>query len=125
MSRTELKLSETEKDDVMKHLKSQAKTYSPSITSATYSSNIEDKNSPSSIGMENLIERRGNLETLIRSSGYVPCLMGRRPLILGVKEVPEFWRFLINHDDAWRRLKCWWPFSPHKSNVKIVSRTVL
>ena len=30
--------------------------------------------------------------------------MGRRPLVSGVKEVPEFWRFLINHDDAWRRL---------------------
>ena len=30
--------------------------------------------------------------------------MGRRPLVSGVKEVPEFWRFLINYDDAWRRL---------------------
>ena len=89
MSRTELKITETEKDNV---------------TSTTYSSNIKIKNSSSSIKMENLIERRGNLETLIRSSAYIPCLMGRRPLVSGVKEVPEFWRFLINYDDAWRRL---------------------
>ena len=89
VSRTELKITETEKDNV---------------TSTTYSSNIKIKNSSSSIKMENLIERRGNLETLIRSSAYIPCLMGRRPLVSGVKEVPEFWRFLINYDDAWRRL---------------------
>ena len=88
VSRTELKITETEKDDV---------------TSATYSSNIKIKNSPSSIRMENLIERRGNLETLIRSSAWVPRLMGRRPLVSGVKEVPEFRRFLINLEQ--RRLR--------------------
>ena len=93
VSRTEFKLSETEKDDVMKHLK--VKTYSPSATSATYSSNIKIENSPSSI------ERCGNLE--IKSTACVPRLMGRRPLISGIKEVPEFRRFLINLEQ--RRLR--------------------
>ena len=87
MSRTEFKISETRKDNVT------------SATSTTYSSNIKFKNSPSRKEaetrvvyrdgrpeMENLIERHGNLETLIRSSACVPRLMGRRPLTSGIRD---------------------------------------
>ena len=119
VSRTESKLSETEKDDVQKYLKLQkeaieaveaieAKT-TATTEAKTYSSNSKIKNSPSNIGMEgprcqvlkllhrvvavepivvkslpseemeNLIERCGNLEKLIRSTAYVLRLMGGDP----------------------------------------------
>ena len=131
VTRTESKLSETEKEDVQKYLKSQkeAKTYSSSATVDT-----EIKNSPSNMEMEgprcqvlkllhgavavepivvkslpceemeNLIERCGNLEKLIRSTAYVLRLMGRRPLVSGVREIVEKTVSTEEYDDAWRFL---------------------
>ncbi len=130
VTRTESKLSETEKDDVQKYFRSQkeAKTYSSSATVAT-----EIKNSPSNMEMEgprcqvlkllhgsgggtpmvkslpceemeNLIERCGNLEKLIRSTAYVLRLMGRRPLVSGVREVADKTVSTEEYDDAWRFL---------------------
>ena len=52
VTKTESKLSETEKDDVKKYLKSQKEACISSIEAKTYSSNIEIKNSPSNIEME-------------------------------------------------------------------------
>ena len=140
VTRIDSKLSETEKDDVQKYLKSQkeAKTYSSSATVAT-----EIKNSPSNMEMEgprcqvlkllhgavavepvvvkslpceemeDLIERCGNLEKLIRSTAHVLRLMGRRPLVSGVREtMDDAWRFLINLEQRkldlkkQRRLRC-------------------
>ena len=130
VSRTESKLSETEKDDVQKYLKSQkeaieaieaieAKT-TATTEAKTYSSNRKIKNSPSNIGMEgprcqvlkllhgvvavepivvikslpceemeDSVKRCSKLEKLVISTDYVPHLMGKRPLISGVRETMD------------------------------------
>ena len=54
--------------------------------------------------MEDLIERCSNLQKLIRSIAYVLRLMGRRPLVSGVREVMDKTVSTEEYDDAWRFL---------------------
>ena len=56
------------------------------------------------VEIDNLIERCGNLEKLIRSSAYVLRLMGRRPQVSGVREIVEKTVSTEEYDDAWRFL---------------------
>ena len=58
----------------------------------------------SSEEMEDLIKRCSNLEKLIRSTAYVLRLMGRRPLVSGVREVVEKTVSTEEYDDTWRFL---------------------
>ena len=133
VTRTESKLSETEKDDILKYLKSQKEACILNIEAKTYSLNSpSNENSPSNIGMEgprcqvlkllhkavavepivvesseemeDLIKRCSNLEKLIRSTAYVLCLMGRRPLVSGVRETMDKTISTEEYDDAWRFL---------------------
>merc|ERR1712089_9583 len=120
-------------DDMQKYLKSQKEACILNIEAKTYSSNIKTENSPSNIEMEgprcqvlkllhgvaagfqpivvrsseemeDLIKRCSNLEKLIRSSAYVLRLMGRRPLVSGVREVVDKTFSTEECDDAWRFL---------------------
>ena len=133
VSKTESKLSETEKDNVQIYLKSQKEACILNIEAITYSSNIKTENSPSNIGMEgprcqvlklfhgvaagfqpivvrsseemeDLIKRCSNLEKLVRSRAYVLRLMGRRPLVSGVREVVDKTVSTDEYDDARRFL---------------------
>ena len=104
VTKVESQLTETEKDDVQKYFKSQKEACISNIETKTYSSNIETKNFPSNIDIDDLIKRCGDLQKLIRSAAYILCLMGRRPLVSGVREVTDKAISAEEYDDAWKFL---------------------